>query len=138
MGLLWCSRLECQCSTPTLLVPHHCSQSRQSCPSLRHSGIHAPQPHTAKHHTNGLHCPRRDHTHMHLTRRTHHWIYQSTCSNTSAPPGHPTMGQTNTAHSEGYQSSTYVHKNFFNAAPNAPSNQRRTPRLTSKGGHPEA
>ena len=39
MGHLWCSRLECWCSAPTLPVLHHCSKSHPSDPSLRHSGI---------------------------------------------------------------------------------------------------
>ena len=60
VGLPWCIWLECWCSTTTLTVPHHCRQSHQSCPSIRQSGIKAPQTYTDKRHTNGPHCPWRD------------------------------------------------------------------------------
>ena len=48
------------------------------------------------------------------------------------------MVQTNTTRSKGYHSSTNAHMTTFNTAPNALSNQRPTPILTSKGGHLEA
>ena len=47
--------MEYWCSNPTLLVPHHCIKSDQSGPSIKHSEIKAPQPYTAKRHTNGPH-----------------------------------------------------------------------------------
>ena len=142
VGLPWCSRLEYWCSTPTLPVPHHCRKSHPSGPSLRHNGIQTPQPYTAGSHTNGTHCLRHDHTHMRLKRRTHHCMRQSTCCDKSAPPGHPTMGQTNTARREGeaagYHSSTYAHTTTLYNDTNAPSQQIPAPRITSKGGHPAA
>ena len=141
MGLPWCLRLVCRCSAPTLTVPHQCCKIHPSSPSLIHSGIQKPQPQTSDSHTNGPHCPRRDHTHMRLTQRPCHCILQSTCCNTSAPPGHPTMGQTNTARIEEaacYHSSTYANRTTFYTAPNALSQQRPNPRLTSKGGNSES
>ena len=106
MGLLWCSRLECQCSAPTLPVPHYCGKSHRRGPRLRHSGIQTPWPHTDDIHTNRPHCPWRDHTHMRLTRRQYHLMWQSSCCDTSAPLGHPIMGQTNNARTE---EATYNH-----------------------------
>ena len=141
MELPWHSRLECRSSTPTIPVPHHCIQIHQSGPSLRHSGIQKPPPYPALHSTNGPIFPRRDHTHVHLTKRPRHCMQQSTYSDINSPPGHPTMGPSNNAlhkGAAGYHSSTNAYTTTFNTAPNAPSDHCPTPILTSKGGHPEA
>ena len=140
MGLLWCILLECLCSAPKLPVPHHCSKSHPSGPSLRHSGIQKPKPHTADSHTNGPHCTRRIHTNMQLTQRLYYCMWQSTCCNTRAPPGYRMMGQTNTACTEEdayYHSSIYAQKTPFYTVPHVTYQRRPNPRCTSKGGHSE-
>ena len=141
VGLPRCSRLEYRCSALALPVPHNCGKSHPSFPSLQHSRIQTASPHTAHSHTNGLHCPRRDHPHMRFTRSPEHCMWQSTCCIKGAPPGHQTMGQTHISRTDEvayYHSSTYEHKTALYNAPYAPYPQRPTPRHTSKGGHSEA
>ena len=118
-----------RCSARTLPVPHNCDKIHPSGPSLRHSRVQTSSPHPAHSHTNGPHCPRCDHPHIRLTRSLYYCIRQSNCCDRGAPPGHPTMGQTNiscTVEAASYHSSTYNYKTAFCIVPYAPSPRRPT------------
>ena len=136
-----CSWLVCWCSAATLPLPHNCGKSHKRGTNLRHSGVQASSSYSAHSHTHGPHCPWREQTHMHLTRRSSHRVQQSTVSNRRAPPGNPATDdnqKTSTSEAASCHTFKHSHPTALYPAPYATSSRRPTPRVTSKGGHSKA